>query len=237
MIVKFITLKWGTKYGPEYVNRLYRTLKNIYTGDFEFYCFTDNSTGLECKSIDIKSLPLYNNSVFTSVKLDLFNKLPFEGPYVFLDLDVLILKDLYQYFKDYKFTEPRFIYNYWQEPERIFKSYFTNDCFINSSFITWNGNQLQWLYNKFLNYQQILKYKFHTLDKFIFYSSRKELFFHPKKTVYAYSFGAEYYTDKEAEKYRDEYYITLFNTSHGKPKGIELHQAKGWARDRWVAYD
>lgn len=237
MIVKFITLKWGNKYGPEYVNRLYRTIKNIYSDKFEFYCFTDNPDGVECNTIDIKTLPLFSSNVFTAVKLDLFNGLPFEGPYVLLDLDILILKDLKPYFDQYKFVEPRMIYNYWQDQERIYRSYFSSDCFVNSSFITWNGDQMKWLREKFLRCQDVMSYKFRSLDKFIFYSSRHQMRYHPPKTVYAYSFGAEYYNDKEPELYREDYYISLFNTSHKIPKGVELHNAKGWARDRWLKYD
>lgn len=237
MIVKFITLKWGTKYGPEYVNRLYKTISNIYSEKFEFYCYTDNAEGILCNTIDINQLPNFKSNVFTACKLDLFNQLPFEGPYVLLDLDILVLRDLSQYFKHYNFTEPRIIYNYWQEPERIHVSYYTSDCFVNSSFVTWNGNQLKWLHDKFHQYKDIISFKFRSLDKFIFYSSRNQINFHPKKTVYAYSFGADYYEDNEPFILRPDYYISIFNTSHGIPKGLELHEAEGWAKEKWIQYE
>lgn len=180
-------------------------------------------------------LPLFKSNVFTSCKLDLFNKLPFKGPYCFLDLDVLILRDLKPYFDRYKFAEPRMIYNYWTEMERIYKSYYTGDCYVNSSFVTWDGDQLKWLHKKFIENQEVTAFRFKTLDKFIFYSSRKQMKYHPLGVAYAYSFGANYPDDLEPYKQRDDYYISIFNTSH--KKGVELHDANGWARDVWTRYD
>ena len=235
--MKFITLKWGKKYGPEYVNRLFSTISNTFSGKFEFYCFTDDSAGVLCDTIDINTLPHFKSNIFTVCKIDLFNGLPFEGPYVLLDLDILIQKDLNQYFEQYQFVEPRLIYNYWTNPERIYRSYYTSDCYINSSFVTWNGNQLQWLYDKFINHEPIINYKFKSFDKFMYYSSLDQLKFHPKKTVYAYCFGAENPEDMDQLKYREDYSICLFHTSHGIPKGVELHQADGWAKEMWHKYD
>ena len=41
-----ICVKWGTAYGPEYVNRLYGMLRRHVTGDFRLVCLTDNAEGL-----------------------------------------------------------------------------------------------------------------------------------------------------------------------------------------------
>lgn len=232
--VKFIVCKWGTKYGPEYVNRLFRTIKATYSGPFEFYCFTDNSREVECKTFPIEMLPHFNSNVFTACKLDLFNKIPFKGPYCFLDLDVLVLKDLKPYFDEYGFREPRMIYNYWTDVNRIYKSYYTGDCYVNSSFVTWDGNQLKWMYDRFVENKEVISYRFKTLDKFIFYSSRKDMKYHPRGVAYAYSFGAEYPNDLEPYIMRDQY-VAIFNTSH--KKGVELHDADGWAKDVWTRYD
>jgi hypothetical protein len=40
-------LKWGTKYGPEYVNKLYNMVQRNTTLDYEFICLTENKTGLD----------------------------------------------------------------------------------------------------------------------------------------------------------------------------------------------
>ena len=36
-----LCMKWGTKYGPEYVNRLYAMVRRHLSGDFNFVCLTD----------------------------------------------------------------------------------------------------------------------------------------------------------------------------------------------------
>ena len=41
-----ICMKWGTKYGPEYVNRLYGMVSRHLHGAFRFVCFTDDTTGI-----------------------------------------------------------------------------------------------------------------------------------------------------------------------------------------------
>lgn len=234
--VKFLTLKWGKKYGPEYVNRLYNNVKSTYSGPFEFWCYTDNPKGIDknVKVSSINDLPHYDTeeSIFTIVKIDLFKHLPFEGPYVFLDLDVLLIKDLKQYFDTFDFSEPRYIENYWAPRERELDSFHRGDCFVNSSFLVWDNGQYDWLYDLYEKNKRLVDVKFKSFDKFVYYCALNKLKFHPKGTVYTYSFGAEYPDNIQPYKFREDYYVVLFNTSHNQ--GIELHDAEGWARDLWI---
>jgi hypothetical protein len=50
-----ICMKWGTKYGPEYVNRLYAMVRRHLSGDFRFVCLTDDSTGIRS---EVQCLPI-----------------------------------------------------------------------------------------------------------------------------------------------------------------------------------
>ena len=43
--VNILTLKWGTKYGPEYANRLFAGVDRNLGLDFRFLCFTDDPKG------------------------------------------------------------------------------------------------------------------------------------------------------------------------------------------------
>jgi len=45
-MINILTLKFGTKYGPEYVNRLYAGISRNTTCDFNFICYTDDASGL-----------------------------------------------------------------------------------------------------------------------------------------------------------------------------------------------
>lgn len=45
--VNVICMKWGTKYGADYVNKLFRGFKRNTKKPFNFICVTDNTEGLE----------------------------------------------------------------------------------------------------------------------------------------------------------------------------------------------
>ena len=42
-----ICMKWGTKFGAEYANRLYKMVEKNLTVPHRFVCFTDDPTGLD----------------------------------------------------------------------------------------------------------------------------------------------------------------------------------------------
>ena len=61
MSVNIICMKWGNKYGPDYVNKLYNMVAKNLTQSFRFICFTENKTGIQ-GNIEIFPLP---QKVFT----------------------------------------------------------------------------------------------------------------------------------------------------------------------------
>ena len=46
MTKNVICIKWGTKFGPEYVNRLYKMVQKNLSLPHRFVCFTDSAEGL-----------------------------------------------------------------------------------------------------------------------------------------------------------------------------------------------
>lgn len=54
-----ICIKWGTQYGAFYVNKLYNMVKRNSDYPINFYCFTENTDGLD-QNIIIKPLPKMN---------------------------------------------------------------------------------------------------------------------------------------------------------------------------------
>src|SRR5260370_38776805 len=56
-----ICMKWGKKYGPDYVNRLYAMVRRHLKGDFRLVCLTDDGVGIrdevECLPIPPLNLP------------------------------------------------------------------------------------------------------------------------------------------------------------------------------------
>ena len=61
----FYVLKWGHKYGPEYVNRLYGSLVKHYKKPFTFTCYTDNISHLDenVKVKNIKDLKKFDTEI------------------------------------------------------------------------------------------------------------------------------------------------------------------------------
>lgn len=98
-----ICMKWGTKFGPNYVNTLAAMVRRHLHSKHRFICFTDDGKGLDSR-IEVWPLPElslpghlpergWNKlTVFTNPLADL------EGQVLFLDLDVLILGDLEPFF-------------------------------------------------------------------------------------------------------------------------------------------
>jgi hypothetical protein len=116
-----LCMKWGHKYGPEYVNKLFNMVNRHLTLDFKMVCLTDDSNGInkqvECFPIPSLNLPYeipergWNKlSTFES---DLYG---LQGEALFLDLDVVILDNI-----DELFSIPGdfFIIHDWKRPWRI----------------------------------------------------------------------------------------------------------------------
>lgn len=91
-----ICLKWGSKYGPEYVNRLYAMLRRHLTGDFRFLCLTENPNGIRPEVITVP-LPFADQLDSWWNKIWLFSdELPVQpGQQIFyVDLDTLIVSNI-----------------------------------------------------------------------------------------------------------------------------------------------
>ena len=99
-------MKWGDRYGPEFVNRLYRSIKEHTNRKTEVYCFTDNSNGIDG---DVICKPLPKIYLPKAISFTPWRKLsvwqyPLEnlkGDVLFLDLDLVITGNLDRFF-DYK---------------------------------------------------------------------------------------------------------------------------------------
>ncbi|UUX51817.1 hypothetical protein NUH88_08960 [Nisaea acidiphila] len=87
-------VKHGTKYGSDYVNRLYSMVRRHLPGDWRFVCYTDDPKGLrpEVGVVDISGLQVRG----WWAKLALFDpRVPLADETVFyLDLDTVVVGDL-----------------------------------------------------------------------------------------------------------------------------------------------
>lgn len=100
----FICMKWGNKYGPEYVNRLYQMIGRNMSREFQLTCFTDSSEGIDD---EVNVQPLLPLGLPRGLPERGWNKLAtlgsniggLRGQVVFLDLDVVITGSLDELFE------------------------------------------------------------------------------------------------------------------------------------------
>ncbi len=97
-------MKWGTVYGPEYVNILWAMCRRNITGDFKLICYTDDATGIRA---EVKCLP--QPSLGCEIPPDVPGKWPkialwgrdlggLSGTALFVDLDSVIVGNIDDYF-------------------------------------------------------------------------------------------------------------------------------------------
>jgi hypothetical protein len=101
--INILCMKWGTKYGPEYVNKLYGMVSRNLHRPFRFVCLTDNSAGVHPQ---VDCLPLPELALPEGAPERGWNKLTtfinplfdIQGRVLFLDLDVVIVGALDDFF-------------------------------------------------------------------------------------------------------------------------------------------
>lgn len=98
-----VCMKWGKKFGPEYVNRLFTMVRRHLHRPFRFACFTDDGAGL-LPEVEVLDLPEMGWSEGITKhgwwKVGLFSESlgDLEGDALFLDLDVLVVDRLDPFF-------------------------------------------------------------------------------------------------------------------------------------------
>ncbi|HEY7885773.1 MAG TPA: glycosyltransferase [Cellvibrionaceae bacterium] len=108
--VNILCVKWGNKYGPEYVNKLFSMVSRHLSLPFRFICLTDNPEGIK-PGIDVKPIPSVGFEDFDLrkpwslnhgwLKVTSFAKPLHDitGPTLFLDLDVVIVDNIDCFFE------------------------------------------------------------------------------------------------------------------------------------------
>jgi hypothetical protein len=115
-----LCMKWGTKYGPEYVNRLYGMVRRHLDGAFRFVCLTDDSRGVrtEVQCLPLPTLDLAPGAdrgwpKLTTFKADLHG---LKGTALFVDLDIVVVGDIDPFFEQ---PGEFLIIKDWKRPWRV----------------------------------------------------------------------------------------------------------------------
>lgn len=95
-MINIICLKWGNKYGPEYVNRLYAMVRRHTTKDFRFWCLTEAAQSIR-PEVSVVPLKFANDLDSWWNKIWLFSPdipIPTGEQIFYIDLDTVIVSNI-----------------------------------------------------------------------------------------------------------------------------------------------
>jgi hypothetical protein len=231
--INVVCVKWGDKYTSEHVNRLHYMVSKNLTIPFNFICFTDNSAGLNCKTVPIEHYDL--EGVWN--KLLLFKRGMLDGVCLYLDLDVIIQNNIDLLFNSLS-NKLTLIKCYWAEQKIHDTSsldrrqrHMTN---INSSVMLWHSDNVSNIWDHFWKDCDWYMINYLGIDRFLTHEQFNMSYF-PQGLIYSRLFG---YGSEEGQYgprfitedtfdlfYKPEQLICIFN-SYGPVKnpyeGIHL---------------
>ena len=222
-----ICVKWGDKFSPEHVNRLYRMAKKNISLPFNFYCWTEDVTGLYD---EINIVPLDETLDLKAWwwKLTLFKENNLKGINLFLDLDVVIqnnidhLFDIAEHNKIALIDRSIFSVIDTETPRHTYER--MSQSMYNSSIMIWYANENQDLYNKFIENIPYYISVYAGIDRFFTYEIPQSKFKDIK--VKNYYFRSEYFTDVFYYKEDQQFSIKIKTEDGSKSKRVYFDKSK-----------
>lgn len=180
--------------------------------DFNFICYTENANNIN-PNITIRSLPDYDLEKWWW-KLTLF-KYPAENMTLFLDLDIVIQKNITHLKKYCVENKLCLIKSYWKPYDVARKTF---DTKLNSSIMLWK-NDCTNIWNMFYKDQDYYMLKYNGIDGYLEYNQNKKLLYFPNnKIVYSRLYGIDEnnywkpgHTSPVKYFYAPDYDICIFN--------------------------
>ena len=227
-MINIYTVKWGFKYGPEYVNRILQMCKEHITQEFKFYCITEHPGELDPEVIVI---PIPEDNYYEKWwnKLHLFDKNVVRqmGEKLFLDLDIGIQHNI-DCIVDYDPEDTlTFIRTHWhnmkqmKEDTKEIPFRYTD---LNSSVLRWNDK---------LDVNKITKFVTDYPDQMFFYYRGLDNLFGPQRErllkighfpdnwVYSYNYGYVWPIDVREHVLRPEPLVCLYDSME-RPQDVKL---------------
>lgn len=160
-----ICVKWGDKFSAEHVNRLYRMAKGNISLPFTFYCYTDDPTGIDTHVVTMQlqtGLEVWWNKMY------LFDENHMMGINLFLDLDVVIQKNIDNLFEKAVHNKLTLI------DRSVFDT--VQEYMYNSSIMVWYANEMLDLYTKFSGMPDTWTSLYGGIDRFFTHEFSKDQF-------------------------------------------------------------
>jgi len=227
-MINIYTVKWGSKYGSEYVNKILEQCKKHTSQEFKFYCLTEDPSSLS-PEIEIISLPTHNYYEKWWNKLYLFDRniVKQSGEKLFFDLDIFIQHSIDPIINHKCGDSLSFIKTAWHNLEQMqidTKEVPRKYTDLNSSVLRWNDNLDVDRITKFVrDYPDQMFYYYRGLDN-LFGHQRERLLnidFFPDGWVYSYNYGYMWPIDVREQVLREEPLICLYDSME-RPQDVKL---------------
>lgn len=190
MAANFLCIKWGTKYGSEYVNRLYNGVRRNFSGDFRFVCLTEIADGID-SNVEVHPLPVtpFDENAFdakkggeTWRKVGLFQPglADLDDDTLFLDLDIVLTGPLNDFFT---YQPGKFcVIHDWLEKKRAWMP--GRDGRVgNTSVFRFHPQDHAWIYDDFKNRQSEILNTFRIEQQYVSRTLSEQLAFWPDAWV------------------------------------------------------
>jgi hypothetical protein len=185
-----LCIKWGTKYGAQYVNRLYEGTKANLSGPIRFVCLTEDANGIDSE-VEIRPLPQtpFDENAFdarkggeTWRKVGLFQPglADLCGDTLFLDLDIVIAGSMDEFFE---YEPGKFcVIHDWLEKRRAWMP--GRDGRVgNTSIFRFNPEQHHRTYTYFAQHQNEVLDRFRIEQQYVSHVLKEDLAFWPDQWV------------------------------------------------------
>jgi hypothetical protein len=229
-----VCLKWGDKYSPEYVNKLKNMVERNLSLPYEFVCFTEDSSGID-KSIRCEPLPSLPVNGWWYKPLFFDPNFILKGNILFLDLDLVIFKNIDNLFK--------YCPNKFSIIRDFNRSTIRNFTRMNSSVFRLQTGQHSQVYSNFIKDPLHISRKFHGDQDWIFDQIKTDFVFWPDEWIQSYKWemrgrplmikdpmtGKRNFKEIGEPRLLNDTQIAVF---HGEPNPKECLDP--WVKENWV---
>lgn len=216
-MINVVCFKWGNKFGPEYVNKLYSSILRNTNIPIQFTCFTEDPVGLKCAT-----RPFLVDLPYWWYIIGLFNQAHgFEDRVIYFDLDTVIVKNI-----DNILSIDR--------PFIALRDYYRPNG-LQTAYISWVPEYGHFIWEKLerefgKNYQKLLNYSGGTNRFLELAVGIGENVPRLQDIVYNQCHSYKVHIKCNNDKLLDSSKVIFF---HGKPMPHEMHHLD-WMKEHWV---